>query len=1312
MCIRFFVSVFLLFTAGLGAQTVLLHEDFNGCSLPAGWQVRLTGANLNPTWRIGFAQNLAIQGQSIDGTCMLYIDDDAGGATAPGYMLEFVSPVFNASDFTTVMCSMDVYFHYGASDFMQIIASDGSTETLLARFDNYNTNYEPLDKGDIFKLRHDLAFVSQSPTTQLIIRYTSPNGSKGNYAAIDNIKVVGTGIGTNVLLEDFDMCQKPAGWTTEAVAGQANWSFGYVPLGSSAFYEGSSMNGTCFAFFDDNAQGELAPGSTIRLRSPWFSGTAFFEYELSYDAIMRYSGYESFAVFLENEKGETIPLSKTDGHVAGPFFPDYGSFTFDLSPYRSQQWRVVFEYSDGGKQGYWAGVDNVKVTGHGPALDFCDAALPLLTGSPCIAADNTHALFTGPAGSCSDQLAGSLWFRWQADFSGIAKLSTRANFNDVVNIFTGTCTNPLPVLCDNRDEHGFTGETTWFPCQAGTIYFLRISGQGGGFGLSRGQVCIGVETASAYPLRPVNDDCGTAQVLTVNNPCSPGNNRNAAMSAFLPSHNRLARADVWYRFTAPALGPGQVLELETSADFSHIITLYRGACTSLTETATNEHGGILTMPALTAGQTYFVQIAGVFATVEGNLCPTLSIVQKPVPANDLCQTAPTVALNDPCLPADNIGASFSGLKPSCAVSVDRDVWFQFTAPEYGSVQVNTGAKFEHILAVWEGDCNNPKQVFCSVNPLSCTGYTTIPNLNKGQTYFLQIASRDGAAGSDAGEICLKIRDGALPSDFALLEVSAKQLCVGADSVKLLATVSGGTPPYAFLTNTDGQIVSGGTPWSFVVQDAIGCQTWLADTAKTCTANACTANIGIVPTPPSCFDTSDGVLSAAVLSGGTGPFFFEWSNQIYTAGNANLAPGTYSLTISETTGCVYVLEAVVPEHDSLHLEILKRQPCFGISDGSLSAIVTGGSGGSPAFAWSNQVFSPENPNLGPGAYTLTVTEATGCSYTAEADLTAPDSLAFEITPKHPACFGNKDGALKAEVHAGGTSPFTFAWSNQVFSAENSPLGAGTYTLTITEGTGCTHIAEFVLLQPDSLVFELLAIEPTCFGDTDGALQAVIHSGGTGPFSFEWSNLIYSAENPGLGAGAYALMITDANGCTHALETILEAPDSLYLVPGSVQHPTQGENNGSIQVSLVGGTPPIMYSWYLDNTTFVASTEDLEGVPGGAYILYAMDSHGCWDSLSRTLTETVGAGQPAGEAFAVRMYPNPSAESVTIAVTLPKPAILDLTVLDILGRSLRQERIQQGAQIQVELDVRDWPPGVYFVHLQSAKKGVLCRLVVRP
>ncbi len=1081
---RFLFYILLLCSvpfAGINAQTVLLEENFDGCALPPGWQVRVTGENLGPVWYVGFAQNPTVLGQSIDSTCLLFIDDETGSITTPGYVLEFESPAFNTASFTTVMCSMEVYFRFGQNDFMQIIATDGITETVLAHFDNFTTNTESLAEGDFFSLRHDLALVSQAPQTRLIIRYTSPTGSKGRYAGIDNISVTGSGSGVNVLGEAFNFCQKPAGWETEVVSGQGDWEFGRVPLGSSAFYSGNSMDGSCFVFFDDNAQGDTAPPSLIRLRSPWFSGTEFFEYELTCDLLMRYSGFETFSVFLENDKNETIPLFQSEGKVFGPFFPDYGRFSFDLSPYRSAQLRVVFEYNDGATEGYWTGVDNVKVTGRGPALDFCSSAVPVFTGAPCTPANNETALFNGPDNSCADRAVGGLWFQWQADFTGIAKLTTRADFNDVVNVFSGSCTDLQLLLCTNRDEHGFTGETTFFPAQAGVLYFFRVSGQDAGFGLSRGQLCINIEPTVAYPVRPTNDECTSAQMLAVGNPCSPGNNRNATMSPYTPSLNRLARADVWYYFTAPALAPGEQLEFETNADFAQIITLYSGICSALTELTANHHGGTLKMSALTAGKTYFVQVAGVFATVEGSLCPQLRIVQPAPPINDDCLSATDVPLNSICLSATNLGAVFSGIKPACAVSVDSDIWFKFQAPAFGSVLVNTGAAFEHTLAVWEGACGNLKQVFCAANPLPCAGYVLVPGLNSGQTYYLQIASRNGAAGLGSGAVCLKIRDGALPSDFVPLGLDLNQLCVGVDSAKLLVTISGGTLPYTFLADTAGQILSGGMPFGVVVYDAMGCQTHWIDTASVCLASACTANISVVQTAPTCFGASDGMLNAGV-NAGTGPFFFEWSNQVFTANNANLPAGVYTLTMTETTGCTYTVQAT-----------------------------------------------------------------------------------------------------------------------------------------------------------------------------------------------------------------------------------LEQPDPLLLAVDSVQQPVQGQNNGSVQVTLSGGTPPLMYSWFRDDTVFVSGMMDLDSVPGGTYTLYVVDGNGCWDSLSRTLTETVGLYR-ISEPFGVRVFPNPARERAVVAVSLSVPKTLELTMTDVLGRMYRFQRVGPVSEAQIELDVRDLPAGVYLLHLQAEGSGVTRRVVV--
>lgn len=974
-------------TGILNAQTVLLEEDFNNCALPSTWQVKLNG-NQNVQWYVGLSQNGVNAGQSLDSTCFLFIDDNATGNNTPGYTLEFISPAFDASLYERVVLSLDAHFRHnpnGPQSF-DILVSDGTTERLLTRFDGSHSN--GVDFGAFSTLKFDLTLWTKSPTARLIFRYNDSNGAWGWWAGIDNIKVTGSGSGSLVLGETFSACSKPAGWTTEIVSGQLDWSFGLVPSTSSAFYDGSSMDGSCFAYFDDNAAGENAPPTTIRLISPWFSGTDYFTYTLTYDLILRFTG-EAISVYVENESGAKSLLFQSSGHVGGPFFPAYKTQTYDLTPYRSDQLRIVFEYSDKGLWGYWVGIDNVKVTGDGAAFDFCAQARPLQTGQACTPATNQYALFDGPPATCTGRTVAGLWYRWTADFSGIARLSTGADFNDVVQLYSGDCTNLQPVLCDNRDEHGFTGENTYFEVETGTNYLIRISGQEEGYGVPRGNLCPLIENVNAYPAKPVNDDCQAAQPLVVDGPCVGGNNRNAGMSAQLPSLNLLARADVWYAFTAPSLAASEQLSLNSNANFSDIMTVYQGTCNNLTEVAGNHKGGAIDLASLATGQTYYVQIAGTFATVEGDLCPVLKRSQGSSLANDNCLNALTVPVGGACIEAENRGATFSGLYPSCAVSVDRDIWFKFTATS-GAAQINTGATFEHTLAVWEGSCASLKPIACFRNPLRCNGYVTVSELNPGQTYYVQIASWNGPAGLNAGDVCVKILDGHATPDFSPLGLEVLQPCVGMDTVQLFVSVSGGKKPYTFPAAAPGQILTSGSPFAVIVLDAMGCQVQQFDTVQACASSECNVKAVFALEHPACFGDSSGVIQANMF-GASGPLYFSWSNNVFTAQNSNLPAGTYTLTVTETSGCVYRFEEQLVQPDAIQITPDSiRQPFQGQSNGSLHVQVLGGTGvlGYTWFRNDTLLSTLEDLDSIPsGLYTLKVVDEEGCEQVFSYNLTS-------------------------------------------------------------------------------------------------------------------------------------------------------------------------------------------------------------------------------------------------------------------------------------------------------------------------------------
>ncbi len=969
-------------TMGLSAQVTLFSENFNQCSLPAGWEVSSIG-NQNPAWLVGFSTNNDALGQSIDGTCCLIIDDDQTGDNTAAYVISFTSPPFDASQHSTVELTMDVHYRdWGeAQEYFDVLVTDGVTETKIAHYDQQRRNGELL--SDHFTLKYDLSLVTRSPQTRIILRYDDAGGFAW-WAAVDNILVRGYGEGTNVVAESFNGCQKPEGWETVIVAGNDDWKFGLIDTISKAYSNGNSMDGTCFAFFDDDQIGEDAPYSTVRLATPWFDGSDFANYELNLDVILRYYK-ERIAVIVEHGNGDEFVVRESDGDVGGPYFPQYQHAVLDLSPYRNQQMRVVFEFADGNDWGWWAGIDNVKITGTGAANDLCSNATEIFTGTNCLPGDNRTALFDGPPAACAEKSIAGLWYKWQATFSGQAKVTTRADFNDVVSVFTGSCTTPQPLLCNNRDEHGFTGETTYFTAVTGTSYLIRVSGQDGGFGVPRGALCINLVQVPAAPLPPANDNCAGAITLTANAACVTFNNLHANTPQIQPSLNELARADMWYRFTAPAVPANQQLEIQSNADFSDIITLYQGTCNTLQELSSNHKGRSLDIPALTTGQTYFVQIAGTFATVEGNVCPKLQTKQVNAPANDDCIAASLVAIGGQCTSGSNGNATFSGRQPSCVVTADRDVWFKFTAPSSGFVRLNSGAAFEHVMAIWEGNCNNLNEVFCTKNPLRCNGFVTVGNLSAGQTYYVQIASWNGAAGLNSGDICLKILNGLTPPDFQPMALEIEENCLGAGLAQLKVQAVHGVQPYLYQGNPDGQILASGDIYIVIATDAMGCEQSVVGIVDECLVNNCAIVASVSTQKPTCVDASDGVLTANVV-GGVSPYVYAWSTSASTASINNLPAGNYSVTITDAVDCETVITQVLtaPEPVSI-LPTSIDQPAPGQSNGAVFVDIIGGNG-LYTYIWlrNGAVFtqSEDLTNAPAGDYALQVTDGNGCAATLE------------------------------------------------------------------------------------------------------------------------------------------------------------------------------------------------------------------------------------------------------------------------------------------------------------------------------------------
>ncbi|MFZ5554372.1 MAG: T9SS type A sorting domain-containing protein [Bacteroidota bacterium] len=201
-------------------------------------------------------------------------------------------------------------------------------------------------------------------------------------------------------------------------------------------------------------------------------------------------------------------------------------------------------------------------------------------------------------------------------------------------------------------------------------------------------------------------------------------------------------------------------------------------------------------------------------------------------------------------------------------------------------------------------------------------------------------------------------------------------------------------------------------------------------------------------------------------------------------------------------------------------------CYGGSTGSAAASATGGS--SPySYLWNNGQTTQTATGLSAGTYTVTITDANGCTSSQTANITEPSALASSISSStNVLCNGGNTGSAAASA-TGGTSPYTYLWSNSQSTATATGLSAGTYTVTITDANGCTSSQTVMITQPTALSVSTTTTPSGC-SDSTGTATAT-PSGGVTPYTYLWSNGQTLQTATSLPADIYTITITDANGC---------------------------------------------------------------------------------------------------------------------------------------------------------------------------------------
>ena len=450
-------------------------------------------------------------------------------------------------------------------------------------------------------------------------------------------------------------------------------------------------------------------------------------------------------------------------------------------------------------------------------------------------------------------------------------------------------------------------------------------------------------------------------------------------------------------------------------------------------------------------------------------------------------------------------------------------------------------------------------------------------------------------------------------------------CNGASNGAINLTPTGGTAPYTFnwgggITTEDRIGLAAGT-YTVIITDANGC-TGTVNATVTQPATAVSGTTFV--TNVECNGASNGAINLTP-TGGTAPYTFNWGGGITTEDRTGLAAGTYTVTITDANGCTETVNATVtqPATAVSGTTVITNVACNGSSNGAINLTPTGGT--EPyTFNWGGGITTEDRTGLAAGTYTVTITDANGCTKTVNATVSQPTALSATISQTNISCNGGSNGSASITV-SGGTAPYTYSWSPTGGTAATATgLSAGVYIVTVTDFNSCTTTRTVTITQPTAVSGTTVVTNVSCNGSSNGSIN-LTPTGGTAPYTFNWGGGITTEDRTGLAAGTYTVTITDANGCTRIVNATVTQPSVLIATPSSTNVSCNGGTNGSASVNVTGGTPGYTYLW-----SNGATTPSVNGLAAGTYTVIVTDANGCQTSQAIVITESAAVSAPTGAA----------------------------------------------------------------------------------
>lgn len=420
------------------------------------------------------------------------------------------------------------------------------------------------------------------------------------------------------------------------------------------------------------------------------------------------------------------------------------------------------------------------------------------------------------------------------------------------------------------------------------------------------------------------------------------------------------------------------------------------------------------------------------------------------------------------------------------------------------------------------------------------------------------------------------------------------------------TISGGALPYSFYwsnggTNEDQSSISEGD-YTVTVTDGTGCTLTQSFTVANNTGNLSVNGTVINEV---CSNSNGGV--DLTVNGANGNLTYLWTNSSTLENLTGVPYGTYSCTITDQSGCTITTPNYIINNSSGDLVIanqtITNESC-GNANGGIDLDITGT--GSPfSFDWSNAATSEDITGLTAGNYSCNVTDINGCeTNTGTINLfnDASDLAVSTVFITDEIC-GNQQGAVNIDV-TGGNGVYAYSWSNSSTSQDLSNISAGDYTLTVTDGNGCSTTHNVTVNNTSGTLSHVTSIitNEIC-GNGSGEIDLQI-SGGSNPITYTWSNAATSQDLTSLSAGTYSVLVSDNNGCELNVDATVTNEVGDLAFSQIVTSEVCSNGAGSIDLSVTGGQPGYTFLWSNAETT-----EDLTTLSAGTYSCIITDANSC-------------------------------------------------------------------------------------------------------